>query len=232
MRYFYSAIQKIIEIAYRNCSKGCKIYMFHQVNDDRTVWDDCNVCISEQGFKCFIDKLIQAKNQFYPLEHLKISREGIYITFDDIFSDACENAIPYLIEKEIPFCVFVTSSYIGKGNFVTEKQIEWLKREPLCTIGYHAKNHLMMRRLNSKDIDNEIDSEVLERMIGRKCKVFAFPYGSLWACTKASVQKVAGKQYSMAFSTVSVPCTDHWWISQRFFLPRININEANYLMKV
>lgn len=232
MRYLYSTIQKMIELGYKRCGKGCRIYMFHQVNDDRTLWQNPNMSISAQGFKKFVDMLRQKNEQIYSVECLELARKGVCITFDDVYADACENAIPYLLEQKIPFCIFVALSNIGKEGFITERQLQWLKDEPLCTIGFHTSIHPLMRKLEHDKVAEEINSIGLEKLIGRKCEVFAFPFGSLWACTYDSVQKVAHMDYKMAFSTIAIPCTDHWWDKHRFFLPRINVNEDNYAMKV
>lgn len=232
MRYFYSAIQKTIELKYRQCDKGCRIYMFHQVNDEKKFWKDPSVCITAQGFKKFIDRLMQEQKTFYSIEELETAREGVCLTFDDVFSDACENAFPYLQEKRIPFCIFVSLQYIGKEGYISERQLQQLKNEPLCTIGYHSNSHRMMRDLKLNEIEEEIDQTRLEQFLGKKCDFFAFPYGSLWACTKKSVQMVTKMKYKMAFSTIAVPCTEGWWRKHRFFLPRINVNEDNYRLMV
>lgn len=232
MRYFYSAIQKLIEFGYKRCDEGCRIYMFHQVNDDRTQWQNPNVSISVQGFKKFIDSIIQNGERIYSVEQLEVVREGACITFDDVYADACEYAIPYLVKKQIPFCIFVTLDNVGKEGFISESQLQWLKDEPLCTMGFHTNKHRMMRTLEQNEIIRELDQAGLEKLIGKRCEVFAFPYGSLWACTRKSVQKVAHMNYKMAFSTIAIPCTDYWWGKHRFFLPRINVNEENYAKKV
>lgn len=232
MRYFYSAIQKIIELCYIREHKSSRIYMFHQVNDDKTQWQSPDVCISEQGFKKFIGELVSKNTKFYSVSDLKKNKGGVCLTFDDVYADACENAFPFLIENRIPFCIFVALQYIGKKGYISKEQLQWLKNEPLCTIGYHTVHHKMMRDMKADEIQKEMDPTEMEQLLGKDCVYFAFPYGSLWACTKESVQLVSKMKYRMAFSTIAVPCTEYWWKKHRFFLPRINVNEENYTMKV
>lgn len=232
-RYFYSLIQKVIEYATRKRKKGCCIYMFHYVGDDVDRWENPNISITEQGFRYFVDKLIEWNTLFLKLDQLNSNiAPSVIITFDDIYRCACENAIPYLIENSIPFCVFVTLDTIGKSDYITFEQLEWLESEPLCTIGYHSKSHKMMRMLSTEDVYREIDVEEFERLIGKKCDYFAFPYGSLWACAKENINMVAKQNYKMAFSTISSPCVERWRNKMRFFLPRINICEHNYVKEL
>ena len=144
MRYLYSLIQKCIEKAGKNAD-GLRIYMFHQVNDNKKTWNDNGVSITKFGFEEFVE-VLQAKGcNFLSVEELSIDKaksNNVIITFDDIFQDAVDNAIPFLIEKSIPFCVFITENYIDLEKFLSSESLKALINEPLCTIGYHTKNRI------------------------------------------------------------------------------------------
>lgn len=70
---------------------GLRIYMFHQINDDKTEWKDKGTSITQTGFRMFIEGL-QAKGcRFLTLADLspdKAEPRNVIITFDDIFQDA------------------------------------------------------------------------------------------------------------------------------------------------
>lgn len=233
MRYLYSFIQKVIEKMGEN-TVGLRIYMFHQINDDKTEWKDKGISITQTGFKMFIEGL-QAKGcHFLTLADLspdKAEPRNVIITFDDIFQDAVKNAIPFLVEKNIPFCVFITENYIDSENFLTSESIQKLIDEPLCTIGFHTKNHKLMRFLTRKEVGEEMECNDFEKLVGRNISFFAFPYGSLYACTIKSIL-VAKRKYTLVFSTVSIPCSKRQLQKVPFFLPRINICEGNYRRKL
>lgn len=229
MRYFYSLIQKIIERAYKK-SNGLRVYMFHQVNDDQTKWENKGVSITKTGFIQFIDGLIEKKCSFLSVNDLSEDNaisSNVIITFDDIYQDAVDNAIPFLVEKSIPFCVFITENFVDKEGFITNESLTRLMAEPLCTIGFHTKNHNLMRYLKYNKFIYETDCEEFEKRILREVPFFAFPYGSLYACNLKSILSVRAK-YKYSFSTISIPCSK--WLIKRipFFLPRINVCEASY----
>nr|WP_288723690.1 polysaccharide deacetylase family protein [uncultured Sellimonas sp.] len=233
MKYFYSFMQKMIEYRYRK-NKGINIYMFHQVNQDRKNWLDSHVCITEESFKKFIYGLKKANTRFLSVKDLgrvKNNLENVpsaVLTFDDIFEDAYKYAFPILKENNIPYCVFITENYIDKKGYITTQELNNLLEEPLCTIGYHSKNHILMRKLSNEKISDEIECCEFEEKIGKKISYFAFPYGSVYACSKKSIKIAKDKNYKLIFSTVSVPCTQLWIEKGKSFIPRINVNEENY----
>lgn len=231
-RYFYSMIQKMIECLHRK-DLGVNIFMFHQVDDEKKAWNDYNVCITKSGFLRFLEGLEDESCQFISVDALNEIQnhengKKVVLTFDDIFQDAYKNAFPILIEKNIPFCVFIAENYIDKPGYITSDELEQLSQQPLCTIGYHTKNHGMMRTLSSSEIEYELDCHDFARRIGNRIRYFAFPYGSVYACSLKSIQAAAEQPYALVFSTISTACTKKWMKKKYKFIPRININEDNF----
>lgn len=231
-RYFYSLTQKTIERFHKKDS-GISIYMFHQVNDKKAEWKDPGVCITESAFKGFIEALEKKSYNFISVDELSAettyeSGKKIALTFDDIFQDAYRNAFPILNKKRIPYCVFITENYVDKPGYITSDELKELAQQPLCTIGYHTKNHKLMRDLRPEEIQDEIDCRHFENKIGRSVQVFAFPYGSVYACSRKSIQMANAYGYLLVFSTIRASCTQKW-IKKRFrFIPRINVCENNF----
>lgn len=228
-RYLYSGIQKTIERLGRSRT-GTKVLMFHQVNNDEREWTDASICVSRDRFESFIERLLKCEYHFVPVCELEkniINSRNVIVTFDDVFQDSIRNAVPYLVEKQIPFCVFISDCCVGKKGYVTLEEIEMLKQEPLCTIGYHTKNHLLMRSLDIEKTQLEINSKDFEREHDIAIQYFAYPYGSLFACSKQNRNVLKSSNYKLAFSTFSLECTYHWLRKRPYFLPRINVNESN-----
>lgn len=229
-RKVYSLQQKIIEFKYRKAT-GSAIYMFHQVNDDKNLWIDEDVCITYESFCRFIDTLQSKSIKFYPIEQLEKyldDSHAAFITFDDIFADAYENAMSFLEGKGIPYTVFITSNYVDKDPFISQDQLQKLKQSEFCTIGYHTKSHPLMRAIDIEKMKEEITAVHFVDFKSKEMKIFAFPYGSVYACTKESIKFVKKCGYRMGFSTIAVRCSQKWFENNRWFLPRININEKNY----
>lgn len=112
----------------------------------------------------------------------------ICVTLDDGYEDNYTNAYPIFQKYNIPFCIYVTTSYIG-ANFLAredapsslkEWQIEEMASNPLCTIGAHTKTHPNMAKLSEKQQREElVDSiNVLEQLTGKKINHITIPYGS------------------------------------------------------
>lgn len=227
-RYFWSFLQKIIELFGRFHKNGADVLMFHHVSDDEAHWHDASISIRQTSFKALIDSLIQRGAAFAPVTELEkaAGRRAVIVTFDDMFLSAYQNALPVLEENNIPYCVFISDSFIGKEEYLSEKELGELARRPLCTVGFHAKNHLMLRTLGSDEANAELDASALENLLGKKADYLAFPYGSLYACGFQKAKAAKGR-FRYAFSTVSARCTRFWIKRTPYYLPRINVCESN-----
>lgn len=228
MRCFYSGIQKVQE-AYLNMlpSRG-KILMFHQVENDRKSWIDDNVSITCNSFRNLIETLISQGNEFSSIDKIGFESNKIYITFDDGFLDTFTNAYPILKKYNIPFCIFITTNYINMENYMSFEVLNSLAVEPLCTIGAHTLSHPLLRYESDNDSYNEINESkyFLEKYLGRKVEYFAYPYGSIYACSKRNIKNVKMAGYKMAFSTLNSHLSDSA-IKSKYFIPRMNVNEKN-----
>ena len=117
---------------------------------------------------------------------------AVCITFDDGYADNCREALPWLLDEQIPFTYFVTTGNILEGRpFVhdvrqgrplepnTREQIRVLA-EAGVEIGAHTRNHPNLGAPLPPDI---LESEIvgskrdLEAIIGRQVRYFAFPFG-------------------------------------------------------
>ena len=105
----------------------------------------------------------------------------IVITFDDATDDMFANAFPILKNMQIPFTVYVTIDFLDKEGFISYKQLEILKDEPLCIIGSHTVSHSMLRYTDNA-FDEICQSKViLESKLKKSVDHFAYPFGKLGA---------------------------------------------------
>lgn len=111
----------------------------------------------------------------------------VAITLDDGYRDNYENAYPIFKKYDVPFCIYVTTGYIG-GTFnaredkplsLTNEQIKELDADSLCTLGAHTVTHAHLCRLYAEDMKNEINDSivVLQNILGHNIAHFAVPYG-------------------------------------------------------
>lgn len=229
-RYYFSGIQKIIEHFDKKSIDDSMIFVFHQVSDEKELWLDNACSITQSSFEKLIKECKKKGYEFRKLDDLNGGyKKSVYITFDDIFEDAWENAIRYLIERSIPFTTFISMELVGKKSYITKKQLLELSRESLCTIGYHTKSHKIMRKMNTLEVEKEVDKSDFEKMIGREIHFFAYPYGSIYAVSLKNIKKINQMGYQDAFSTLRMTINDKKLSEFKGFIPRININEKNYM---
>lgn len=116
------------------------------------------------------------------------AKRFICVTLDDGYEDNYTNAYPIFVKYGIPFCIYITTSYIGSKflaredtpSSLKEWQIKEMDSNPLCTIGAHTKTHPNMAQLSEEQQREElVDSvNVLEQLIGKKVNHITIPYGS------------------------------------------------------
>jgi peptidoglycan/xylan/chitin deacetylase (PgdA/CDA1 family) len=114
------------------------------------------------------------------------------ITFDDGYAENCDQAIPFLIEEQIPCTYFVSTHFVleqepfphdVKLGFRlppnTMEQIRMISDAGI-EIAAHTRTHPDMGQIHDPDRLHEEFVEAgqeLEDMIGRRVRYFAFPYG-------------------------------------------------------
>lgn len=233
--YFLSGIQKIMEVGCKYCTHHGDILMFHQVTNDYNDWDDPNCSITYRSFKHLIESLVVQEKDFSALEKISpvANINTIYITFDDAYIDVLTQAVPILVQHNIPFTVFISPGFLGKPKYLTIENLRELSRMPLCTIGAHTVSHLMLRSTPQEKASYEIkeSGKILSDYIGKPVEFFAYPYGSLYACSKKNCLQVKSAGYKMGFSTLNCSVTTTL-LKSKWFLPRQNVNEMNYLQYI
>lgn len=115
-------------------------------------------------------------------------RKFICVTLDDGYEDNYTNAYPIFQKYNIPFCIYVTTSYINNiflarvdtPPSLKEWQIYVMSQNPLCTIGAHTMTHPNMATLSDNQQRMELEGSIdrLERLIHKKIKHITIPYGS------------------------------------------------------
>ncbi len=186
-------------------STGLRILNYHSIAG-RALGDDLGLfSISRE---LFVEQLnfLQARDySFVPVDQLPCDKNNlnIGITFDDGYIDTFEIAAPILIERGIPFTVFLSTDFLkNKSNgFMTKGQVLDLSKYPNVKIGSHGKSHIRLAECSFNLLNQElIESKAfLEDLIGNQVELLAYPYGSV--NEKVSKQALAAG-YSKAFTTI------------------------------
>ena len=203
--------------------------MFHDVCSVEN--SDPKINISNNNFRDFINELRCHNVKFVGIDEISLNTkcQKFVITFDDVYEGAVLNAIPLLTEWNIPFTLFISPCLIDREGYIMSSQIEELKNNRLCTIGFHTKNHKLMRELYDTEIKNEIDCVDFEKQYGIKCEYFAYPYGSVFACSNSNIEVLEKSKYKAAFGTINSGTNVTLIERHKYYIPRLNICDETFL---
>lgn len=221
-QYFY---EKIVY----NKSYNSYVLMFHVVSNDEAEWYEQDYAISADSFKELVEQLENDGYRFItPDELLKNRMEKcILLTFDDAFECIYYNVFPYLRDKKLPFIVFQTWSLLAEKQYLKKYMIEEMITYQGFTLGAHALEHSNLYELTEEESFISVleSKRKLEKEFGIEVIYMAYPYGSYSAVSRRDRSNVRKVGYRCAFSTIN--CGVSRKIHDKFFLPRVNVNEKN-----
>lgn len=114
---------------------------------------------------------------------LKETGRRVAISFDDGYLDNFEVAAPILVERQLPFTVFVTSEFVRTGTpgFLTPAALRSLAALPGAQIGAHGAKHLPLSQCDEATLREELQrsKHYLEDLLGREVNTLAYPHGAV-----------------------------------------------------
>lgn len=121
------------------------------------------------------------------------SSNEIVITFDDGYRDTLDVATPLLLERRLPFCVFVVPGFVRSGEaiYLSIPQLRELSALPGAMIGSHGYSHCRLTDCDDTKLRVELrDSRAwLEDVLGKPVITMSYPYGAV----DARVRDAAGE---------------------------------------
>ena len=220
-RLYYIILQRLYVL--KNKNKPCqgKVYMFHNVNDEQDTY-----AISKENFRTFVEYLVKNKKVVY-IETLIREKDpdNVVITFDDVYESVYQNAYPILKEKGFPFYLFLCDEYLNKENYVSSDMVKEMLRDSKAILGSHRMKHELSRFSDETKIreDMKESKKKLEEEFGVKVDAFAFPYGSMYACSEKNIED-ALEIYKYVFMTYPISYDEN----MKRVLPRINMNDVTF----
>lgn len=193
--------------------------MFHHITNEYVDTIECCKCKTER-FKEIISE-IELKHEIISIDNLKDkhTKKIAIITFDDGCQDVYLNAYPYLKDKNIPFTIYITTSWLGQDGYMTKEEVLEMDKDPLVTIGFHTKTHPQLRRVNNKKNEIWQSKKELELILGHSVDHFAFPYGKIWSVGPKAMIMTLFMNYKTVVHTIDTPLTSFSLLFKRF-LPR------------
>jgi peptidoglycan/xylan/chitin deacetylase (PgdA/CDA1 family) len=162
--------------------------MYHAVGSNLAD-DPYGISISVENFERQMEILasrqpaevvgLNALQSFYETEEKKLR---VVVTFDDGYKDNLYAAAPVLLRLQIPFTVFVTTSFIqtGSADYLNEVELKELAALPGATIGSHGVTHCRLAECDDDTLRWELRESrgYLEDVTGKPVTALSYPHGS------------------------------------------------------
>lgn len=184
-------------------NEGVPVIMYHSVKYEK----DNPVRISKENFESQMKYLKDNGYTTLTLDELydfleknvPIPKKSVVLTFDDGYKDNYENAYPILKKYGFKATIFVITNCIGTGEYLTSDELKELQQNGI-DIESHTINH---EALNEISYDKQLETlkgskESLEKLLNKKVKYIAYPYGKYNENT-IKAAKAAG--YKLAVTT-------------------------------
>jgi peptidoglycan/xylan/chitin deacetylase (PgdA/CDA1 family) len=198
------AVKKVSEIADRVLPqpRGVVTLIYHRVGGGT----DSSVDLAPEVFAQQMEWLAAHCRVLTLDEAVEAVRDGhssadgaVVVTFDDGTADFCENAVPIILEHQVPVTLYAETGPISTGqlNAGGLRPTSWgALREAvstgLVTIGSHTHSHRVLRRAEvttaAEELDRSIDTIAAE--IGSLPRHFAYPKAEIGpAAVRAEVAR-------------------------------------------
>jgi peptidoglycan/xylan/chitin deacetylase (PgdA/CDA1 family) len=182
------------------------VITFHALADDANV-----LSFPPRQFAQWVQALARAGIPIVDYHRLQQLDHGVTFTFDDGMRSVAEHALPVLREHGARAHLFLTTGAVGGDNAwpsqpataARHRMLDWDDAQACAAhdllIESHTHSHPDLRELSEADIGAECaraDDEI-ERRVGRRPRLFAYPYGQF----DARVRGAVASRYDACFTT-------------------------------
>lgn len=215
------SVHKLNEYCCKLLQERGRVYMFHSIGDERH-----DMSLSTAAFEFFLQSIKQ--QPIIRLEEWQNHSDFACFTFDDVPDSFYYNALPLLKKYRMPFTIFVSCSLLNTEGFITTEMLKEIAECELCTIGSHGWKHSFFADFNREEAESDLrnSKEQLGELTQRIIDIYAFPYGSVYACGMGN-KRIVGQNYKYGFGTIATPITKPSLLPI-YYLPRIAVTEGNY----
>lgn len=172
---------------FSNARPGLRVLMYHAIGGP-ALGDELGLfSLTPPLFKSQIDHLATCYGEqicaFEPDLVLSNKSLQLAITFDDGYLDNLTVAAPLLVDRNLPFTVFVTSDHVRNGHkgFLDPVSLRELAALPGVNIGAHGASHRQLTECNDQSLRTELTGSrmYLEDVIGRPVVTMSYPHGAV-----------------------------------------------------
>lgn len=164
-------------------SKSAIIFAYFSVGDDSSP----NASLRNQQFLEQADELTSGGYHVVPLPTIidalatgkTLPPRTIAITFDGADRSIMDTAVPALIERDLPFTVFIPAARIGKAPYMDWDDLQSLKKTGLVHFGIHPSDYARMGGASDEDIRRQINNSlsIVRKKLDVRASLLAYPFG-------------------------------------------------------
>ncbi len=186
---------------------GIPVLYYHSVLPDSEVTTRNEVTISPENLKTQLQlvkdlgytTITMSELNDYIINNKEIPKKSILITFDDGYADNYVHAFPILKELDMKATIFVISSGIDGGYYMSSDQLKDMVNYGI-DIESHTVNHVHLDTLSYEEQLKELkDSKAtIEKITNKEVLSIAFPFGDY---NENTLKAVTDAGYSIAFTT-------------------------------
>ncbi len=213
--------------------EGPRILLYHQVGTDL----GREMEVSKRMFELHLDWILAGwkvtdLESALAVREKRGSTEDFVLTFDDGYADVFESAFPLLVERQLPFTIYLNTHPVESrtplapgAEPLTWAQISEMLSTGLVTIGAHTHRHSDLRLLDVAAIEEELAScdELIEHRLGLAPRHFAYPWG-FW---DEDAEQMIRERYATAALATPGSIDEH---TDAHRLPRIPVQRSDGFM--
>jgi len=198
--------KKCLMSAHANPESMKAILTFHSIDDSGSV-----LSYPVFKFRELVFALVESSTPVVSLAQLRSGMDGVVLSFDDGMASVRENALPVLVDAEVPAHIFLTTGAVGANNdwpsqpasATRYSMMEWSDIDACIKGGMliesHTHTHPYLTRCNDQNILDECNTAdlLIEERTGRRPIAFAYPYGDY----DARVVNLVKSNYDCAVTT-------------------------------
>jgi len=200
---------------------GLRILMYHSVggraDNDRYGY----YSISAENFTRHMDVLAQSQGiavTAISLSACSSQNANVAITFDDGYRDNLKVAAPILLERRLPFTVYVAPQFVRDRHpeFLSPEDVHELACLPGVTIGAHGNTHTPLAICDDNFLAMELaeSKAYLEDLTGREVVTMSYPHGSVNSRVRDAVEAAGYKFATCSHAGVNYPGCDPLLLSR------------------
>lgn len=179
--------------------KAAVVFVYFSIGED----SNPNVSLRAEQFEDQINELSGGGYNVRPLSEIidafaagkVLPPRTVAITFDGAEKSIIEKAAPLLIERDLPFTVFVPASRIGKAPYMDWDDLKSLKKTGLVSFGAHPADYGRMAGAKEEDIRRQINNSTsqIRDNLNVAPLLLAYPFGEYSAQFESVVKSMGFK---------------------------------------